>query len=278
MKDIAQLLSKYANHLVEKNKNPQAIELYQKANKHTDAAKLLSKIADQVGQDGQDPMRAKKLYVMAAFEVEKLRRKILSDSDGEGNSRAAKTLDSLLQHDRSTGQEKKLDNAWKGAEAYHFYMLAHRRLYEGKIKAALTLSLRLTEYNDILPEKNIHCLIAICSFHARQFGTCSRSFIKLESLDTNDKESFSDLAMDIFTRHPPRDPANNIIDCPNCDNQVYEWNSKCNQCHAIFHPCICTGVNVEDNYWVCAVCKHRAIEHEIFKFDFCPLCHTKVKI
>jgi len=47
---IAGLLSKYASHLLESNKPLAAIELYRKANKATESAKLLAKLAQEVAQ------------------------------------------------------------------------------------------------------------------------------------------------------------------------------------------------------------------------------------
>ena len=41
---IETLLTKYATHLLEKKKTLHAIELYRKANHHTEAAKLLFKV------------------------------------------------------------------------------------------------------------------------------------------------------------------------------------------------------------------------------------------
>ena len=35
-----------------------------------------------------------------------------------------------------------LDSAWRGAEAYHYYMLAQRQLYEGKVERALKTAVR----------------------------------------------------------------------------------------------------------------------------------------
>jgi hypothetical protein len=46
---IEGLLSKYASHLLEKEKWLEAIELYRKANHHTEAAKLLTDLAQKVG-------------------------------------------------------------------------------------------------------------------------------------------------------------------------------------------------------------------------------------
>ena len=41
-------------------------------------------------------------------------------------------LSGLLEEDaQSMTDTKLLDNAWRGAEAYHFYLLAQRQLYAG---------------------------------------------------------------------------------------------------------------------------------------------------
>lgn len=45
MKEIKSLLSKYASHLLEKNKTFEAVELYRKAHHFLDAAKLMFKVS-----------------------------------------------------------------------------------------------------------------------------------------------------------------------------------------------------------------------------------------
>lgn len=49
MKEIGSLLARYAAHLLEKNKTLDAIELYRKANYFYDAAKLMFKVCNIVG-------------------------------------------------------------------------------------------------------------------------------------------------------------------------------------------------------------------------------------
>lgn len=44
MKEIKSLLSKYASHLLEKNKTLEVVELYRKAHHFLDAAKLMFKV------------------------------------------------------------------------------------------------------------------------------------------------------------------------------------------------------------------------------------------
>ena len=71
------LLDKYAAHLLEKGKRLQAAELLQKSGKHGEAAKMLVGLAQQALAEGSQPLRAKKLYVLAAFQIEEMRKQTL---------------------------------------------------------------------------------------------------------------------------------------------------------------------------------------------------------
>ena len=68
---------------------------------------------------------------MAAMEAERMRRKMLSGTPQTGTQTAAQTLDSLVEQDKASGSDRSLDMSWKGAEAYHFLLLAQRQLYDG---------------------------------------------------------------------------------------------------------------------------------------------------
>ena len=67
------------------------------------------------------------------------------NNQGGGGTNTS-TLAGLLQEDfTSSGDSYFIDNAWRGAEAFHFYLLAQRQLYEGRSDAALrTVSFLLT--------------------------------------------------------------------------------------------------------------------------------------
>ena len=121
---IQKAMSAYADHLLSLGKQLHAVELYRMGNQYTDAAKLLSNIGAAVGASRMNPLRAKKLFVMAALEVERMRKKMLTTPGGGGDRDAAQTLASLVNQDTATGGDKWLDSAWKGAEAFHFLMLA----------------------------------------------------------------------------------------------------------------------------------------------------------
>lgn len=49
----------------------------------------------------------------------------------------ASALGGLLEEDVLSSTNRFVDNAWRGAEAYHFFILAQRQLYKGSIQAAL---------------------------------------------------------------------------------------------------------------------------------------------
>ncbi|GMF25436.1 unnamed protein product [Phytophthora fragariaefolia] len=231
---IENVLTKYANHLMMNGKTLQAIELYRRANKSTEAAKLLAKLAKEVGKN---PLRAKKLHVLAAFEVERMRKKMLDVSNlttMKGTTAAqvtAQTLESLVQHDAATGEDRSLDNPWRGAEAYHLYLLAHRQLYTGRIERALRTCLKLSAYEDILEEREIYSLIALTAFYTKHYEQCSKAFVKLETLpglDDIELQAMSELALKIFTttRTEHQDPTMRPQECPNCRSYVKEWDAR----------------------------------------------------
>eukprot|EP00455_Lapot_gusevi_P052316 TRINITY_DN7948_c0_g1_i9.p1 TRINITY_DN7948_c0_g1~~TRINITY_DN7948_c0_g1_i9.p1 ORF type:complete len:468 (-),score=115.61 TRINITY_DN7948_c0_g1_i9:23-1399(-) len=279
---IEGLLAKYANYLLERNKVWQAIELYRKAHKNTEAARLLSQLAKEAATKKQDPMRAKKLFVLAALEVDRFRRRVLDNSLTVGASAQStmQTMQALITHDTATGQEKNLDMAWRGAEAYHFLILAQRQLYAGAVDAAMKTSLRLAEYEDILEPKEIFSLIALTSLYNKFYSQCSRAFIKLETLEdapTAELEQFQQLAVNIFVRNRPEDPATRDYKCPNnkCAARVKDWYTSCPDCGDQYAPCMVTGRPILNNeFIVCRECKHRAYAREIRTFRCCPLCHA----
>jgi WD repeat-containing protein 35 len=127
---IEQLLQRYANHLIEKNKKMEAVELYRKANKNTDSARILATIAQELRQKNAPPLLIKKIYVLAAFEVDSYKQRVfdaqVAQITGTGQTAAevaAKTMNSLITSDISTSADKQLTNPWKGAEGIHFYLL-----------------------------------------------------------------------------------------------------------------------------------------------------------
>lgn len=76
-------------------------------------------------------------------------------------------------------------------------------------------ALHLRDYEDIIPAVEIYSLLALCACASRAFGTCSKAFIKLESLETlssEQKQQYEDLALEIFTKHTPKDNRKSELD------------------------------------------------------------------
>jgi len=84
-------------------------------------------------------------------------------------------LAGLLEEDAAAISDTKLiDNAWRGAEAYHFYLLAQRQLYDGHAEKAFATAQTLTLYEDIMDPEMIHSLIGTNSYH-NLCVVCSRA-------------------------------------------------------------------------------------------------------
>uniref|UniRef100_A0A3Q3JKH4 WD repeat-containing protein 35 n=1 Tax=Monopterus albus TaxID=43700 RepID=A0A3Q3JKH4_MONAL len=271
MKEIKSLLSKYASHFLEKNKILEVVELYRKAHHFLDAAKLMFKIADEEAKKRTRPLRVKKLYVLAACLTENYHEQVKMSQQSKAKvkkSEATFTLAGLLEEDATTSDNRILDNAWRGAEAYHFFLLAQRQLYEGYKENAMRTALHLREYEDIIPAVEIYSLLAICSAVNCAFGTCSQAFTKLESLESLEPEQrllYEELALEIFTKHTPK------------DSRMMELDRSSEGAEGKLPTCIVTGLPIQEyQFWMCSVCKHCALEKEISKYNCCPLCHSPI--
>uniref|UniRef100_A0A4W3H1G3 WD repeat-containing protein 35 n=1 Tax=Callorhinchus milii TaxID=7868 RepID=A0A4W3H1G3_CALMI len=271
MKEIGSLLAKYASHLLEKNKTLEAIELYRKAHHFLDAARLMLKIAEEEAKKRTKPLRVKKLYVLAALLVEDYHEQIKNTQRAKvkgKRSEATTALAGLLEEDASLSDNRIIDIAWRGAEAYHFFLLAQRQLYEGYVDAAMKTALHLRDYEDIIPPVEIYSLLALSACANRAFGTCSKAFIKLESLETltsEQSQQYEDLALEIFIKHSPKDGKKSDL-----DNLPEGGEGK-------LPTCIVTGRPIADyQFWMCGICKHCAHEQDISNYTFCPLCHSAV--
>jgi len=282
--EIDGLLAKYASHLMEKNHILDAIELYRKANHFVDAAKLLFKLAKDVAQSRTNPMCAKKLYVLGGLLIENyhdLMKETATPSPAKNTKKTetSSALAGLLEEDQINSVDSMvIDNAWRGAEAFHFYLLAQRQLYEGRSDAALRTAMQLRDYDDIINPIDAHSLLALVACANKAFSVCSKSFIKLESLESltdEVKQQYEDLSLEIFTRHSPKDGRSNMMECTTCGSTIPDWSVACPSCDSKFSACIVSGKTLmEYQFWMCGVCKHRAYEEEISSYSNCPFCHS----
>lgn len=97
---------------------------------------LSFKLAEDERAKRSSPARMKKIYVLAAMLIEQYHdqnKAKVTEKAGKRNVEAKAALSGLLEEDSINFMDSKLiDNAWRGAEAFHFYMLAQSQLYDGK--------------------------------------------------------------------------------------------------------------------------------------------------
>jgi WD repeat-containing protein 35 len=164
------LLARQATSFLEQNKIFNAIELYRKARHYLDAARLMFEVAEREAKQTNSPLLIKKMYILAGLLVEQYRDLIKaggilpSKAKIAQRDQASKALDGILTEESQIAikDSKIIDNAWRGAEAYHFFMLCEKQLRDGKIDAAFKTSMALMEYEDILNPKHIYSLIGKC--------------------------------------------------------------------------------------------------------------------
>ena len=99
-----------------------------------------------------------------------------------------------------------MDRAWRGAEAQHFWLLAHRQLYDGHFRAGLRTALNLRRYADTLPALGVYSLLALLAYCAGYYGQCSRALSRLERMPEctpEQRDAFAELASSIFIKHTP---------------------------------------------------------------------------
>jgi WD repeat-containing protein 35 len=298
------LLSKYATHLLDKSRVLEAVELYRKAGHHSDAAHLLMGLGREALRDRGEVLMAKKLYTLAAMEVDAgrsnpMRNNAAAAGAGGGAGRdmgaVVEQLEGMLADgadDPAGGagaggagaaQGRFLGNPWRGAEAHHLLLLCQRFLYRKEPTAtgsAMAAAQRLTEYEDILPALEVYSLVALTAFMNGHYEQCSLAFMKLETdkdIPEDRRKAFADLALEIFSLHPPIDPeASDRKQCPSCHAQVAPWQPSC-ACGTRFPPCMATGLPVinaaHTPVTACRQCHAQSLEVVVRRMRNCPLCH-----
>ena len=286
---IEGLVNKFGSILMEKGKKMDLVELYRKSHRHTEAAKILIKIAEDLKELNASPITLKKIYVVAALEMESFKTRLIDAQITNITQQTVKnttTLDTLITSDLSNVSDKTLNNPWKGAEAYHFYMLCQSQLYQNKYKEALKTALRLVLYEKELGAKEVYRLISLSAFLNQNYQHCSKALSTLENLPNLTKvqrQKYKDLAVHIFMMNEPKNHNEFFVKCPNkkCGSEVSEFSIDCKSCGSNFSPCVYSGQSIMmKGYYKCKRCKHKCLESEIYNkpIKFCPLCHLALDL
>ncbi|ORZ37391.1 hypothetical protein BCR44DRAFT_1498264 [Catenaria anguillulae PL171] len=220
----------------------QLVALYRSANQSLKAANVLLEAAKSASKAGKvDPVRLKKMFVLGALEVERYHALHgagvtlnedtpsdgLRDAPGGVFGSAGGNSTNILSEDAAIkGSEgKSLEVPWRGAEAYHYYLLSQRQFYMGDAESALRTAMVLRGYDDVLTTKTVYSLIALLAYKSRNYQVCSRALGKLQAvaMDEQDKATYEQIAIDIFTNHPVTDLNNRAqVPCTNCNGLMGE--------------------------------------------------------
>ncbi|XP_022697490.1 WD repeat-containing protein 35-like [Varroa jacobsoni] len=259
--DVSGLLAKYARQFIEKDNILSAVELYRRAGRFREAARLLNELArsDRVGGS----VLKKQIYVLAAM---------LADQGKTGRNRPG--FEGATQSLTVVGE----DNLWRYAQAYHFLALAQRQFYREKYEQALTTALHLKEYDDILDCNIVYQLIALTSVMSRAWGHCSRALTYLETSEgfsASEREQLEQVSLCLFSKNvPKKNKVENAV-CLGCGITLPDGSTLCPTCGVRYPLCVASGAVITDTEraWRCGQCRHSAIRGEVLSFTNCPLCH-----
>ncbi|TPX47173.1 hypothetical protein SeMB42_g03432 [Synchytrium endobioticum] len=279
IKEVNTLLYRHAERLLLDGKLFEAISLYRKANQCLKAAGLLYKLADDVAKHDRDHLRLKKLYVVAALEVER-HHDLIKAGKNHGGVKDVLSASITTDLDIPVSTARHLDKPWRAALAHHLFLLAQRQHATGQWEAATRTCVRLKEYEDVFGNQDMKqqtlALLCLSAIRCGRLSTASKALSRLEAEHT-DSSNFEDLAVAIFSKFAPVDPSMQQMICCNCGTGVHDSATSCPACQQHFAPCIASGAPILDvNCFTCTTCKQHALLQNLPSFSCCPLCHTSL--
>ena len=213
---ISGALARAANALRTGKQPLRAVELYQRALEHGEAAALLRETAtDAVRRGGCPPLRAKQLLLLAALEGDAHRDKAMREAAAaaggggggngtaagsrasrvatragqtlrsatrSGDDAAARTLAGLVKADRDDALAGGESGAWEPCLGWHHWLAANRQLYQGDFAAALPHMIQTARHAGPAPcvsERDALSALALTAAYAGYRGTCSRALTRL---------------------------------------------------------------------------------------------------
>ena len=290
---MEQLVNKFSDQFRLSGKKLDLINLYKKANMSVEVHKYLCEIAQDMRRANVPPLIIKKIYVLAALELERYKNEINQQISEENvinekndNKDNINNIKKINYIDEAVHREidKIANNPWRGAEAYHYYLLCQKQLHQKKYKESCKTAMRLKFYEDILGVEIIYKLIALCSYMNKCYKFFADALIILsndKNIDKNLRLKFKNLAQTFFLKNKPENKNENFYKCPNpnCDEAISEYDTYCNVCGYVLAGCVLSGKSILGNqYFKCKQCRNKTIKIEVKNnpFKHCPLCHMKL--
>ena len=286
---MQELVDKFSDQFRLSGKKLDLINLYRKANMSVEVYKYLCEIAQDMRRMGVSPIIVKKIYVLAALELEKYKSQINQQIYEEGlfnnkNQDNSKSKINYIDDALKKEIDRIINNHWRGAEAYHYYLLCQVQLHNKKYKSSCKTAMRLRFYEDILGTETVYKLIAICSYMNKCYKIFANALGVLsndESINKNLRIKFNQMAKDFFLKKKPENIDEKFYKCPNpdCQEPISEYDTYCCTCGYIMYGCVLSGMSILDNkYFKCKQCRNKTIKVEVKKkqFKHCPLCHVNL--
>ena len=304
-----EIVAEYAKKLISKNLRMELVDFYIKTHRHYFAYKTLLDIANDLWKMKCSPLHIKKIYVFAALEMERYNIKQYTslsssqtssnDSSKDDNVEKNLNVDNIssfqvsnvtqYQYNPNSAIEissnlhytlthKILNNVWKGAEAFHFYMLCQSQLYKKEYKKATKTSLRLVLYEKELKSENVYALIALCAGLSQNLRIMSKAVAIIEN---ENKRKYKGLGERLFANKEIENKDEVYYKCPNekCDGEISEYDIYCSKCGMNFDGCVISGESIiTKNYFKCKRCRHKSLKIEAIRKSIrnCPMCHVSL--
>ena len=286
-----QLVDKFSDEFRLSGKKLDLINLYRKANMSVEVHKHLKDIANDMKRAHVSPLIIKKIYVLAALELERYKAQIneqiseeMMIKDNNNDNKINEKNQKINYIDEALMREidKIINNHWRGAEAYHYYLLCQVQLHRKQYKECCKTVMRLKLYEDIFGTEDVYRLIAVCSYVNKCYKIFSTALCVLsndEKINKYRRLKYKQIAKDIFLKRSPENLDEKFYKCPNenCDEPISEYDIYCNACGYILYGCVLTGRSILDShYFKCKQCRSKTIKSEVKKnpFKHCPLCHV----
>ena len=282
------LVDKFSDQFRLSGKKLDLVNLYRKANMSVEVHKYLCEIAKDMRMMNVPPISIKKIYVLAALELERYKTQINQQIEEENLIKAIHELPQKKINYLDEALKKDIDNIknnhWRGAEAYHFYLLCQSQLYLKQYKNSCKTAMRLKFYEDILGTETVYKLIALCSYMNNCYKNLADALAILcddKSINKINQKKYKELAKDFFLKNKAENLDEKFYKCPNpdCNEPISEYDTYCNNCGYVMFGCVLTGKSIlDDKYFKCKRCRNKTIKYEVKNkpFKHCPLCHVSL--
>ncbi|CAG7833859.1 unnamed protein product [Allacma fusca] len=281
---VGPVLLRYVTHLLKTGEIMPAVELLKKSDKPYAAGKLLAMMAlKELRSEEPRLVMIKKIFILSAMMFNYKTKRFFRGTPNTAAASAVVEGDEDISFENYIPDEYRptpeiykwmRETPWRGTEAVHLLILVQRFILTGQYANATRTSLQLRNFADILGEERVNALLALSAANSRNFGTCSRAFMLLESLN----EEYAETASELFSEHNPKDSRVHKVECYKCSTTIPDNVSTCSGCNTKFEICIMSGRPLSDdivNIWTCQVCRHSADMKEVKSRHFCPLCHSE---